>query len=41
MRNDKSINLESWGDGMELSRSTEEGNKECGRETELVESFRM
>lgn len=28
MRNGKSINLESWGDGMELSRSPEEVNKD-------------
>lgn len=41
MRNDKTINLEFQGDGMELSRRTEEGNEECGRETGLVESFRM
>lgn len=39
MRNDKGINLESQGDGMELSRK---GRKvECGREMGLVESFRM
>lgn len=39
MGNDKGINLESQGDGMELSRK---GTKiECGSEMGLVESFRM